>query len=344
MVKSTFFYISNDGQLQLKASAADAIESAATSGYVWLYYSNPSLEELSALVTPLGIHPLSVEDCLDDLQVPKIEHFPSNTYILFNTFSYAKKELHINEVNHFVGNNFLVTVNKGKKADQKLFSEIIRHVEQDFRDVKDGPDRLLQIILDHIVDEKFVAIEALEDDLDLAEDAILEQLSDFNLGELQQLRRDLLLLRKSLFNEREILVKICRKDSLFIKEQSIVLFRDIYDHLAKSFELTETYREIVSGLMEMYLSMLNHQMAKSAHQTNITVRRLTLITTIFMPLTLLSGIGGMSEWSMMTGSENWRITYPAFLLAMAVVGISSYQLLRWLDKRDKKKLENGGII
>jgi magnesium transporter len=96
--------------------------------------------------------------------------------------------------------------------------------------------------------------------------------------------------------------------------------------------------------MEMYLSMLNNQMAKSANQTNKTVRRLTLITTIFMPLTLLSGIGGMSEWSMMTGSENWRITYPGFLLAMLVIGILSFQLLRWLDKRDKKKLRKGETL
>ena len=120
-------------------------------------------------------------------------------------------------------------------------------------------------------------------------------------------------LRKSLFHEREILVKICRKDCPFISEKAIFHYRDIYDHLAKFFELTETYRDIVTSLMEMYLSMLNNLMAKVANETNATVRRLTFITTIFMPLTLLAGIGGMSEWSMMTGPENWQIAYPAFL-------------------------------
>ncbi len=125
-------------------------------------------------------------------------------------------------------------------------------------------------------------------------------------------------LRKSLFHEREILIKICRKDCPFIAEKAIFHYRDIYDHLAKFFELTESYRDIVTSLMEMYLSMLNNQMTKAANETNVTVRRLTFITTIFMPLTLLAGIGGMSEWSMMTGPENWRIAYPAFLLAMVV--------------------------
>ncbi len=78
--------------------------------------------------------------------------------------------------------------------------------------------------------------------------------------------------------------------------------------------------------------MLSNLMAKASNETNVAVRRLTFITTIFMPLTLLAGIGGMSEWSMMTGPQNWRIAYPLFLLAMVVLGFLSYRLLKWLDK------------
>jgi magnesium transporter len=88
--------------------------------------------------------------------------------------------------------------------------------------------------------------------------------------------------------------------------------------------------------MEMYLSMLNNQMARTANRTNSTVRRLTFITTIFMPLSLLAGIGGMSEWSMMTGPENWRFTYPAFLLAMILLGFISYHLLKRFEKKDRE--------
>ncbi len=82
--------------------------------------------------------------------------------------------------------------------------------------------------------------------------------------------------------------------------------------------------------------MLNNQMAHTANQTNMTVRRLTFITTIFMPLTLLAGIGGMSEWSMMTGPGNWRISYPAFLLAMVIIGIVNYYLLKRLEKKERE--------
>ncbi len=88
--------------------------------------------------------------------------------------------------------------------------------------------------------------------------------------------------------------------------------------------------------MEMYLSMLNNQMAQTANRTNRTVRRLTFITTIFMPLTLLAGIGGMSEWSMMTGPGNWKIAYPLFLLAMVILAVVNYYFLIWLEKKDRK--------
>jgi magnesium transporter len=108
----------------------------------------------------------------------------------------------------------------------------------------------------------------------------------------------------------------------------------VYDHLAKFFELTESSRDIISSLMEMHASLINNRMTKAANNTNITVRRLTFITTIFMPLTLLAGIGGMSEWSMMTGPENWRIAYPLFLISMAVIGIASYYLLKWIERRN----------
>ena len=83
--------------------------------------------------------------------------------------------------------------------------------------------------------------------------------------------------------------------------------------------------------------MLNNRMAETANRMNRTVRRLTLITTIFMPLTLLAGVGGMSEWSMMTGPQNWKISYPLFLLAMVVIGIMSYYLLKWLEKKPPRK-------
>jgi magnesium transporter len=173
----------------------------------------------------------------------------------------------------------------------------------------------------------------VEDELEEAEETVIDNPEKFNPADLIHLRRCLLNLRKSLFHEREILVKICRLDSPFINDKAIFHFRDIYDHLAKFLELTENYREIVTSLMELYTSMLNNIMTKASNQTNISVRRLTVITTIFMPLTLLASIGGMSEWSMITGPENWKVTYPLFLLGLVLIAVMTFFLIRRIEKR-----------
>jgi len=337
MSESCFYHISQAGKLSRVATVDAALAAAKDGGFLWLHYCQPTKEELSNLVDPLGLHPLSIEDCLDDDQIPKIEDFPRNTFILFNAFDYSNRKLSIGEIDLFIGANFLVTVSQRNSENRRLLDGIEHIVEMDIESARQGPAFLMHVILDHVVDQKFLAMEALEDELDAVEEAMLANVSAFNPAELIRLRRDLLRLRKSLFHEREILVKICRKDCSFISEKAIFHYRDIYDHLAKFFELTESYRDIVTSLMEMYLSMLNNQMTQVANETNAIVRRLTLITTIFMPLTLLAGIGGMSEWSMMTGPENWRIAYPAFLFAMGVIACANYYLLNWLEKRSRRR-------
>jgi magnesium transporter len=284
-------------------------------------------------VDPLGIHPLSVEDCMDERQVPKIEHFPKNTFIIFNAFSYIEKTLQIDEIDMFIGDNFLITVSGSHSENRKPMNGIEGFIEFEIESARKGPAFLMHVIMDHIVDQKFHAIDVMEDELEDAEEILLNSTETFNPAELVRLRRYLLNLRKSLFHEREILVKICRMDCPFIGEKAVFHFRDIYDHLAKFLELTETYREIVTSLMELYTSLLNNLMTKTSNETNASVRRLTLIATIFMPLTLLASIGGMSEWSMMTGPSNWKIAYPMFLIGMVIIGIVNFYLIKRLEKK-----------
>ena len=332
MSEARFFHITQAGKIVPVASLELALAAFENDGFLWLDYCEPAKEDLSVLIEPLGLHPLSIEDCTDENQIPKIEDYPLHTFILFNAFIISDKDLVIQEVDMFIGDRFLVTVSQRGPDGQPLLKGYERFIELDLGNACQGPAFLSHVILDRIVDQKFIAIEALEEELNDAEDIILADLPNFSPGDLLNLRRELLTLRKSLFHEREVLVKILRRDCKFIPEGAILYFRDIYDHLAKFFELTESSREIVSTLMEMYLSMVNNRMSKSANDMNSTVRRLTFITTIFMPLTLLASIGGMSEWSMMTGPENWKMAYPLFLLGMVCLGGISYFLLKLIEK------------
>ena len=332
MCESRYYYISPTGKLARVASWSQALDAASQEGFAWLDFYQPTKEELSVLMDPLHLNPLSIEDCTDINQVPKIEDFPGHTFIVFSAFNYAEMALAVDEVDLFIGEKFLISVSGFNSDLRRPLNDIEHIVTRDIENARQGPAFLMHVILDYIVDQKFVAIEAYADELDAAEEEMLADPESFKPAEMLRMRRVLLALRKSLFHEREILVKICRKDCPFISDKAIFHYRDIYDHLAKFFELIEAYRDILTSLMELYTSMLSNLMAKTSNETNATVRRLTFITTIFMPLTLLAGIGGMSEWSMMTGPENWKIAYPAFLVAMGVIGVASYYLLKRIGK------------
>jgi magnesium transporter len=338
MSESKFYHFSATGIFYGIETLEEAIAASKDGGFVWFNLYQPSKEVLSSLVDTMGIHPLSVEDCFDEKQVPKIEYFTNNTFIIFNAFSYIEKSLFIDEINLFIGKNFLITVSGHKSGTRKPLNSISEVIENSHTNAKSGPDFLMHIVLDYLVDQKYKAFDDMEDELEEAEELLLNNVEKFLPMKLIHMRKDLMILRKSLFHEREILVKICRMDCPFVTEKAIVHFRDIYDHLAKFFELTETYREIETSLMELYTSLLNNLMTKMSNDTNSSVRRLTLIATIFMPLTLLASIGGMSEWSMMTGPSNWKVTYPFFILAMVIIGIINYYVIRRLEKKQNSRL------
>ena len=338
MSERKYYHFSKAGLFYGVNTLDEAITASRESGYIWLNYYNPEKHDLMELVDKLGIHPLSVEDCLDDKQVPKIEHFTDNTFILFNAFHYSQQILKIDEVNLFIGKNYLISVSGHNSDDRKPLNELEKVISGDPGNIKLGPAVLMHRILDHIVDQKFLAFESLEDELEEAEDQILERPSVFDPTDLMRIRKCLQVLRKSLFHEREILVKLTRHDCPFIPEKAIAHYRDIYDHLAKFFELTETYRDNVTSLMELYSSLQNNLMTSSANETNASVRRLTLIATVFMPLTLIASIGGMSEWSMMTGPENWKLSYPLFMLAMGIIAAVNFIIIRRIERKGRFRI------
>lgn len=322
----------------MMSTFADAVSAMSKDGYVWFNYVKASREDLAELIEPLGLHPLSLEDCTDENQVPKLDEFPNYAFIVFNSLHYEQDELISDEVDLFIGEKYLVTVSGYSETTKYPIEGIKPVIERNSAAIKNGPAWLMHIILDYIVDQMADTVDKAEAEIDKAEEAILASPSAFDPSQLTYLRRNLLSLRKSLFHEREILIKISRNDSEWVPEKASVHYRDIYDHLSNFLEMTESNRDNVTSLMELYASMLNNQMARDSNQTNATVRRLTLITTIFMPLTLVAGIFGMSEWTTMTGGEsNMRHSYPLFGALIIIIGFVNYLLIRWLERKDWKK-------
>jgi magnesium transporter len=311
-------------------------------GYIWADYVDPTAELLAELMPALGIHPLSIEDCINGDQLPKLDLFPNYSFLIFNTFEETPEDLLSHELDLFIGENFVVTAGFRREDNQALLTGLRELLERQRDVVRQGPSYLLHQVLDKTVDEKLGVIENIEEALEANEDAILAEPLEFDYSSLMQSRRALQVMRRSLFHEREVVNKLIRRDSPFITEKALVYFRDIYDHLSKYYEVAEAAREQVTDLMEIHLSLINNSMAETANRTNAIMRRLTLITTIFMPLTLIAGIGGMSEFTMIVGQDNWGIAYFVLLVVMAVIGLINYRLLLRMERdanEDGKKLQ-----
>ncbi len=338
MAQAEYYRITSPGAMEKLETLKEAIDALSDEGYVWFNYRKASREDLSELATPLSLHPLSLEDCTDENQVPKMDDFPTYTFVVFNALRYDPDELVADEVDFFIGSNFLVTVSGYSETTKFPIEDILPVIERNIPSVKRGPAWLMHIIMDYIVDCLADVIDKTEDYIDRAEEEILASPATFDPARLTYLRRNLLNLRKSLFHEREILLKISRNDCKWVPEKATVHFRDIFDHLSNFLEMTESNHDNVTSLMELYASMLNIQIARDSNQTNATVRRLTTITTIFMPLTLLAGIFGMSEWTLITGGkENFRNSYLLITVIIVLVGAANYFFIKWLERRDRKK-------
>ena len=328
---SRFFFIDPAGELSLVSSIRDAINAVQDGGYMWLDYCDPKIEDLEPLITELNLHPLSIEDSLNEEQLPKLDLYPNYSFLVFNVFESSSEELLAHELDLAIGKNFVISIAHSDSQNQPLLQGMERLIERESHKVRNGPSFLLHLLIDFVVDRKFLAIDQIETKLDNDEDEILQGSPDYDLSRLLDSRRDLNTIRKSVFYEREVLSKLIRQDSPFVVETSLIFFRDVYDHLSRYYEISETARDQVTSLMEIHLSLVSNRMAKTSNRTNAIMRRLTLISSIFMPLTLISGIGGMSEYTMMVGQENWRIGYLVLLVMMVVVAIVNFLLLRRME-------------
>lgn len=312
--------------------AAAQAASATTPLLLWAHYQNPSAADLQPLIATFNLHPLAVEDCLNGLQLPKVEIYPHHLFLILHYFHSSRHSSsttqQTSEINCFLAANFVITISNQKLLnDQQLFFKTLLAKE-----IPLSSDSLLHAILDQVVDHKVSIIEEFEHWLEGEEEASLKRIHQNEIANLTHIRRELFSFRRSISYEREVFSKLYHRISPLISAEMSYYFRDLYDHLSKVYEMSELLREEIGTQIEIVLSIKNNRLAETSNQLNKTMKRLTLITTVFMPLTLLSGIGGMSEWSMIMGPENWRYSYPLFFLILLMVALLSLwglKKIRW---------------
>jgi magnesium transporter len=301
----------------------DCLEYKSRPGVSWINVDGGLAPDL---VEKIGgyfdVHPLVIEDILQPNQRPKLEEFDHYLYVVLKMFSLDKNNKTIiqERVCMILGENVLITFQE-KPGD--IFDPLrnkLRHNQGKIR--KLGPDYLAYSLIDAVVDYYYIILEKISEQIEKLEDELMNTPTQKTIHAIHNLRNEMLFLMKSVWPLREVLDHLTHDETVIIKPTTVLYLRDVYDHTIQIMEQLEILRDIVSGMLDIYLSSINNKM-------NAVMKRLTLITTIFMPLTVIAGIGGMSEWTMMTGAENWKIAYPLFILVTILIGFITYLYFKW---------------
>jgi len=277
-----------------------------------------------------SLHPLILEDILNTGQRPKIEDFIEYLYVVLKMLYYDDKEAEVKaeQVSLILGSNFVISFQE-KEGD--VFNPIrdrIRGSKGRIR--KMGADYLAYALLDGVVDNYFMILEKLGEEIEDMEEELVSNPTPETSQGIHRLKGEMIFLRKSVWPLREVINGLERGESSLIKKSTVIYLRDVYDHTIQVIDTIETYRDIVSGMVDTYLSSISNRM-------NEVMKVLTIIATIFIPLTFIAGIYGMnfnpeaSLWNM--PELNWSFGYLSviglmFLIALGLV--IYFKRKRWL--------------
>ena len=282
------------------------------------------VEVIQTLGERVGLHPLVMEDILSTGQRPKLDDYEDLVYIVLRMvhFDAPSEELIDEQVSLVVGRNVVISFQERPGDVFDSVRERLRAAKGRIRD--SGADYLAYALIDAVVDHYFVTLEQLSDTIeDLSED-ILQSPDPESLERVHDLKQSLILMRKSIWPLREVAGKLVRAEAPIFEPATLVFVRDVYDHAVQVIDTVESLRDIVTGMHDIYLSSLSNRM-------NEIMKVLTIIATIFIPLTFIAGVYGMNFQYM--PELEWRWGYFVALGAMAILAaimIVLFRRRRWL--------------
>ncbi|MHB8605267.1 MAG: magnesium/cobalt transporter CorA [Thermoplasmatota archaeon] len=240
---------------------------------------------LRALEKDFGLHALSVEDIRNTHQRPKVEEYDTYTYAVVHMVTFEDGEVRTEQLSIFFGRDWIITVQE-KPGD--IFNPVRARLRSGSKMLRSaGPDRLAYALVDDIVDSYFPILDTLGAELEAVEDGVIDRPTTRVRADLQRVRRQLITLRRFAWPQRDAVAQLERGESPFITAETRVFLRDVSDHAIRVLDLVETYRDVASAAMDLYLSGLTIR-------TNEIMRVLTVIGTIFLPLTFVTGVYGMN--------------------------------------------------
>ena len=324
-VKITVFEYDETHCQERQVANPEDIKIAADPAVTWIDVSGiHQLEVIERFGKQFNLHPLLLEDIVNTDQRPKLDDYDSYWYVVLKMLYAADRseDFQVEQVSLVLGPNFLLMFQENGRDVFQPIRERLRTGKGRIR--QSGADYLLYSLVDAVVDQYFVVLEAVGERLEFLQDAVVDNPRPATLHEIHALKRELLFLRRAVWPVREVISALERLDSPALRDSTKVFFRDVYDHVIQIIDTIETLREMASGMLDIYLS-------STSSRLNAVIKVLTIITTIFMPLTFIVGIYGMNFEYM--PELHWRWGYPLVLLGIVAIAIGMlvyFKRKKWL--------------
>jgi magnesium transporter len=318
-------FVHREGRTERAASIDRSWLSGASGVVVWVDLAAPSIPESLILSDTFAFHPLSVEDAMSARQYPKAEAYDGYLYVILHGIGFRvqdERQFCTHDVDFFVGPHYLVTVHDG---DSTVILELREHATRDPKIVGDGPVALLHRVVDAMVDSYRPEMDKLEDRLDDLEKNIFDDPYPALVRQLLDEKRQVAWLRRIVTPQRDVIGRLARRDFLDIGTEMSFRFRDIYDHLVRIADDVLIFQDRITGMLDAHLSNVSNRL-------NEVMKVLTILTTIFMPLTLLAGLYGMNvPLPVFPGGDRMQFWWLSGIsLAIVVAMLAMFRRKRWI--------------
>jgi magnesium transporter len=295
-----------------------------TSTVTWINIDGlTNIDVLEKIGRHFSLHPLILEDIQNTEQRPKLEDLESYLYLTIKmlTIEDGTRKVRVEHVSLILGSTYLISFQENVGD---VFDPVRERIRREGRIRKFGPDYLAYALIDDIVDNYFLVMENFEGRVEDLEEELVTDASQQSLHKINQLKKDMIFLRKAVWPLREMINCLDRDDSPLIRDETRIYFRDVYDHIIQVIDTLETFRDMVSGMIDIYLSSLSYKM-------NEIMKVLTLIATIFIPLTFVAGVYGMNFEYM----PELRYPYGYFIIwglmiGVVIVMLSYFRKRQWI--------------
>ncbi len=275
-------------------------------------YGLTQIKVIEEIGRQFNLHPLVLEDILSPNQTPKLEDFGNYIFAVLQKLSWnqEKEDFDYEQISLILGENYVISF---QERDTNLFNPIYERIHVPKGKVRVmGADYLFYVLIDIIIDDYFIVIEKVGENIENIEDILIKNPEPATLQNIYRLKRSSIELRKSIWPIREVINKLQREQSNLIGDELHIYLRDIYDHIFRISDLLENYRDIIFGMLDMYLSSVSNRM-------NDIMKVLTIISTIFIPISFLAGFYGMNFHYMPELSK--PMAYPILIMIMASIAL-----------------------